>query len=64
MKQVSDLGLPTLLHGDLELLEAETFEIQDYEDGMTEELGGSTSTSSSSCCSSCCSCTSSSSSCA
>ncbi|WP_433497718.1 thiazolylpeptide-type bacteriocin [Sphaerimonospora sp. CA-214678] len=42
-----------LLRDELSALEAETFEIQDYGDGVAEELGGSTSTSSTSCCSSC-----------
>jgi thiazolylpeptide-type bacteriocin precursor len=47
-----------VLRGELESLEAETFEIQDYAEVGEELMGGCSSTSSTSCCSSCCSCTS------
>jgi len=47
-----------VLRVELEALEAETFEIQDYAEVGEELMGGCSSTSSTSCCSSCCSCTS------
>lgn len=46
------------LQVELESLEAETFEIEDYAEVGDALLGACTSTSSSSTCSSCCSCTS------
>ena len=49
--------LPGLV-GELESLEAETFEIQDFVQTGEEMMGATSSTSSTSTCSSCCSCTS------
>ncbi|MEV7806006.1 thiazolylpeptide-type bacteriocin [Microbispora sp. NPDC088329] len=52
---MSDVG--SVLRAELEMLEAETFEITDYEE-VVEELAGCSSTSSTSTCSSTTSCTS------
>jgi thiazolylpeptide-type bacteriocin precursor len=58
MADLSAGAFSAVLSSELESLEAETFEIQDYVEVGEELMGGCSSTSSTSCCSSCCSCTS------
>jgi thiazolylpeptide-type bacteriocin precursor len=53
---MNDAG--SVLRAELEMLEAETFEITDYEEVVEDLAGGCSSTSSSSTCSSTTSCTS------